>query len=175
MHSTLFCITHARLQPCPTVEREDNAIPLNSFATFSGDGTIRIWNLDNPIYSSSSSPLSPQQQLNRAIMSPSSSTAVGAHRRNIYSRELVKMIYADPDAAEFSKVKGDLEFTEDQCPDFGIRSLKMSADGHIMASGDRNGNLRVHDMNSWEMLAYQEAHDSEILSIDLTTPRSKGL
>lgn len=108
-------------------------------------------------------------------MSPSSSTAVGAHRRNIYSRELVKMIYADPDAAEFSKVKGDIEFTEDQCPDFGIRSLKMSTDGQMMASGDRNGNLRVHDMNSWKILAYQEAHDSEILSIDLTTPRSKGL
>ncbi|KAF1799444.1 hypothetical protein FB192DRAFT_1423230 [Mucor lusitanicus] len=161
------------VEPCPTVEREDNAIPLNSFATFSGDGTIRIWNLDSPIHASSSSPLSPQQQLNRAVMSPSSSTAVGAHRRNIYSRELVKMLYVDPDAAEFSKVKGDIDFTEDQCPDFGIRSLKMSADGHIMASGDRNGNLRVHDMNSWEMLAYQEAHDSEILSIDLTTPESK--
>lgn len=130
--------------------------------------------MDNPIHSSSSSPLLPQQ-LNRAIMSPSSSTAVGAHRRNIYSRELVKMIYADPDAAEFSKVKGDIEFTEDQCPDFGIRSLKMSTDGQMMASGDRNGNLRVHDMNSWEMLAYQEAHDSEILSIDLTTSRNKGL
>ncbi|KAL7334945.1 hypothetical protein PS15p_200496 [Mucor circinelloides] len=160
------------VEPCPTVEREDNAIPLNSFATFSGDGTIRIWNLDNPINSSSSSPLSPQH-MNRAVMSPSSSTAVGAHRRNIYSRELVKMIYADPDAAEFSKVKGDIEFVEDQCPDFGIRSLKMSADGQMMASGDRNGNLRVHDMNSWEMLAYHEAHDSEILSIDLTTPRNK--
>ncbi|CEP18800.1 hypothetical protein [Parasitella parasitica] len=160
------------VEPCPTVEHEDNAIPLNSFATFSADGTIRIWNLDNPIHSSSSSPLSPQQQLSRA-MSPSSSTAVGAHRRNIYSRELVKMIYADPDAAEFSKVKGDIDFGEDQCPDFGIRSLKMSADGQMMASGDRNGNLRVHDMNSWELLTYQEAHDSEILSIDLTTPRNK--
>ncbi|KAI8642645.1 hypothetical protein BD408DRAFT_416281 [Parasitella parasitica] len=160
------------VEPCPTVERVDNAIPLNSFATFSADGTIRIWNLDNPIHSSSSSPLSPQQQLSRA-MSPSSSTAVGAHRRNIYSRELVKMIYADPDAAEFSKVKGDMDFGEDQCPDFGIRSLKMSADGQIMASGDRNGNMRVHDMNSWKMLTYQEAHDSEILSIDLTTPKDK--
>lgn len=28
---------------------------------------------------------------------------VGSQRRNIYSRELVKMIYVDNDAAEFSK------------------------------------------------------------------------
>lgn len=66
------------------------------------------------------------------------------------------------------------EFTEDQCPDFGIRSIKMSPDGKMMASGDRSGNLRVHDMNTWDLLTYQEAHDSEILSIDLTTPKDKG-
>lgn len=50
----------------------------------------------------------------------------------------------------------------------------MSLDGDMMASGDRSGNLRVHDMNTWELLTYQEAHDSEILSIDLTTPKDKG-
>lgn len=103
------------VEACPNVERDDNAIPLNSFATFSGDGTIRIWNLDSPIYtnsSTSSSPLSPpilqqQQQQQYGILSPSSSTVVGSHRRNIYSRELVKMLYVDPDAAQFSKLKGD--------------------------------------------------------------------
>jgi WD40 repeat protein len=50
----------------------------------------------------------------------------------------------------------------------------MSSDGQMMASGDRNGNLRVHDMNTWETLTYQEAHDSEILSIDLTNSKIKG-
>lgn len=50
----------------------------------------------------------------------------------------------------------------------------MSADGQLMASGDRSGNLRVHDMNSWDLLTYQEAHDSEILSIALTTPKENG-
>ncbi|RCH86938.1 hypothetical protein CU098_000959, partial [Rhizopus stolonifer] len=49
----------------------------------------------------------------------------------------------------------------------------MSPDSQMMASGDRNGNLRVHDMNTWEMLTYQEAHDSEILSIDLATSADK--
>lgn len=50
----------------------------------------------------------------------------------------------------------------------------MSADGTMMATGDRSGNLRVHDMNSWDLLTFQEAHDSEILSIDLTTPKKPG-
>jgi WD40 repeat protein len=106
------------VEPCPNIERQqeegDNAIPFNSFATFSSDGTIRIWNLDNnnipTTSSSSSSPLSPPLQIQyqqNGILSPSSSTVAGSHRRNIYSRELVKMIYVDPDAAEFSKLRGN--------------------------------------------------------------------
>ncbi|KAI9472220.1 MAG: WD40-repeat-containing domain protein, partial [Benjaminiella poitrasii] len=166
----------------PRIEREDNTtIPLNSFATFSADGTIRFWNLDSSSHitsSSSTTPLSlPRLTENRKqLLSPSSSTTVtGLHRRNIYSRELVKMIYADPDAAEFAKLRGDFDFSDDQCPDFGIRSLKISSDGLIMASGDRNGNLRVHDLNTWELLTYLEAHDSEILSIDMTTSKNKDI
>lgn len=100
------------VEACPNIERDDNAIPLNSFATFSADGTVRIWNLDSPAIhttsSTSSSPLSPpMQQQQNGILSPSSSTVVGLHRRNIYSRELVKMIYVDPDAAQFSKLRSN--------------------------------------------------------------------
>ncbi|PHZ16393.1 WD40 repeat-like protein [Rhizopus microsporus ATCC 52813] len=156
------------VEPCPTIESEGSIIPANSFATFSGDGTIRIWNLDHPVHPSSSSPLTPPQ-LSPPLMTPSSSTMVSAQRRNIYSRELVKMLYVDPDAAEFMKQSKHSDYAEDQYPDFGIRSLKMSSDGKWMASGDRSGNLRLHCMKTWDLLGYQEAHDSEILSIDLTT------
>jgi WD40 repeat protein len=102
------------------------------------------------------------------------------------------MIYVDPDAAEFSKLRRDMgnytylylsiffiytnyftDIAEDEYPDFGIRALKMSSDGKMMATGDRSGNLRIHDMNNWNQLTYQEAHDSEILAIDLTS--SKGI
>ncbi|KAI9282726.1 WD40-repeat-containing domain protein [Sporodiniella umbellata] len=143
------------VEPCPN--KDNTAIPAHSFATFSGDGTVRLWNLDAPITSSSSP--SPQN-----VMSPSTSTAV--NRRNIYSKELVKMIYVDKEAAAFAKQSRNQD--EDQCPDYGIRSLKMSTDGKWMASGDRSGNLRVHDMRTWELKSYQEAHDSEILAIDMT-------
>ncbi|KAI8968888.1 hypothetical protein BDF20DRAFT_826852, partial [Mycotypha africana] len=158
------------VEPCPRIDYEDNAIPLNSFTTFSADGTIRIWNIDNPHNAQASSlPTQSPEHVNDSFISPSNSTTVSAHRRNIYSRELVKMLYVDSEAAEFSKIRGDIDSIEDQYPDYGIRSVKISSDGSIIASGDRSGNLRVHDMRTWKLLNFQEAHDSEILSIDLTT------
>jgi WD40 repeat protein len=61
-----------------------------------------------------------------------------------------------------------IDSSDENYTDFGIRSLKISADGKLMATGDRNGNLRVHNTDQWKQLTYQEAHDSEILSIDMT-------
>ncbi|KAI8072555.1 hypothetical protein BC940DRAFT_292857 [Gongronella butleri] len=132
------------LNTAPT-SQHTSMIPPNSFATYSADGTVRFWNLD------------------MLDASPS-----GTWRKNIYAKELVKMVYVDTDAAEFAKVKGDIELTEDQCPDFGIRSLKIKKDGTLLATGDRSGNLRVHDMTTWEQITFQEAHDSEVLSIDIS-------
>ncbi|KAI8099075.1 WD40-repeat-containing domain protein [Halteromyces radiatus] len=168
-------------------------IPPNSFATFSADGTVRFWNLDHTQLShssSSSSPLtspssysSPEPPSSLSMTSSPSSdtvtssistTSLSFVRKNIYSRELVRMLYVDPDAAEFSKLRRDVDLAEDQCPDFGIRSLKMDHSGKWMATGDRNGNLRVHDMETWEQITYQEAHDSEILSIDISNPVNEG-
>jgi WD40 repeat protein len=96
------------VEPCPNIVEKEDTLPLNSFATFSSDGTVRIWNLDTPnvTTSTSTSPLL-NQQPSSGLLSPSLSTVVGSHRRNIYSRELVKMIYVDPDAAEFAKLRGD--------------------------------------------------------------------
>lgn len=67
-----------------------------------------------------------------------------------------------------------IDISDDQYPDFGIRSLKMDKKGMLLATGDRNGNLRVHDMTTWEQITYQEAHDSEILSIDISNPSNKS-
>ncbi|KAG2218778.1 hypothetical protein INT45_000315, partial [Circinella minor] len=191
------------VEPCPNPVEPVNNIPCNSFATHSADGTIRIWNLDNSLHPNSTtsstfmissprssttgspSPLSPSSLKSPTTptssstaspnipMSPSSSCSVSLYRRNIYSRELVKMLYVDNDAAEFSKLRRDADFTDDQYPDFGIRSIKMSSDGKLLATGDRNGNLRVHSMETWDQITYQEAHDSEILAMDLTRPSQK--
>ncbi|KAI9034000.1 WD40-repeat-containing domain protein [Phycomyces nitens] len=164
------------VEACPSLDQalSNSHIPPNSFVTHSADGTIRFWNLDhnnmNPSSSASSiSPLPTSSHPSRTgPLSPSDSTI--SSRRNIYSRELVKMLYVDTNAAEFSKLKKDVDLADDQLPDFGIRALKISNDGKLMATGDRSGNLRVHDMQTWEQITFQEAHDSEILSIDFSNP-----
>ncbi|KAL0076140.1 hypothetical protein F4703DRAFT_1762129 [Phycomyces blakesleeanus] len=176
------------VETCPPHEEgaPNSHIPPHSFVTHSADGTIRFWSLDHvniglgPSSSASSiSHLSNSTSVSpthgnlpwSGQLSPSNSTVHGSsNRRNIYSRELVKMLYVDTDAAEFSKLKKDVDLADDQLPDFGIRALKISSDGKLMATGDRNGNLRVHNMQTWEQIAFQEAHDSEILSIDFSNP-----
>ncbi|KAI8370435.1 WD40-repeat-containing domain protein [Radiomyces spectabilis] len=166
------------VEPCPMITHGTSQIPPFSFATYSSDGTVRFWNLDQPSMVASSSSLSPFASHSSSPLSPpaidkpsptsSNTNSAPLHRKNIYSRELIKMLYVDPDAAEFAKLKRDVELAEDQYPDFGIRSLKMSNDGQLLATGDRNGNLRVHHTDTWDQITYQEAHDSEILSIDIT-------
>ena len=59
--------------------------------------------------------------------------------------------------------------------DGGIRCIKVSPDGMHLASGDRQGNIRIYDLPSLECQNYKEAHDGEILSLDYSTPKSKGL
>lgn len=67
-----------------------------------------------------------------------------------------------------------VDIADEQLPDFGIRSIKISSDGKHLATGDRSGNLRVHDLDTWEQITYQEAHDSEILSLDMSDPKTEG-
>ena len=47
----------------------------------------------------------------------------------------------------------------------GVRCLAISADNKHIASGDRQGNIRIHDLASFSLLDYKEAHDSEVLSL----------
>ncbi|KAI8853233.1 WD40-repeat-containing domain protein [Chytridium lagenaria] len=51
----------------------------------------------------------------------------------------------------------------------GIRSLKISKDGKLLASGDRLGNVRVYELETFSMLKYMEAHDAEVLTMDFSS------
>ena len=44
--------------------------------------------------------------------------------------------------------------------------MKINPDGLSMAIGDRNGNIRIFDMQLLKQVALIEAHDSEVLSVD---------
>lgn len=43
-----------------------------------------------------------------------------------------------------------------------------------MAAGDRGGNLRVYDLETGKLVSFQEAHDSEILTLNYLESSSGG-
>lgn len=50
----------------------------------------------------------------------------------------------------------------------GVRSIRISPDGKHLASGDRSGNIRVHDTATMQELLIVEAHDAEVLCLEYT-------
>ncbi|XP_065184492.1 mitogen-activated protein kinase-binding protein 1-like isoform X1 [Sycon ciliatum] len=81
--------------------------------------------------------------------------------RNIYSKELVRIIDVQ---------KGDQDNAVPGGDNCGVRALRASPDGRCLASGDRSGNLRIHDLKSFQETALVLAHDGEILSLDFGEP-----
>ncbi|XP_011861169.1 PREDICTED: mitogen-activated protein kinase-binding protein 1 isoform X4 [Vollenhovia emeryi] len=124
------------------------AMPPGSFITCSSDDTIRVWNLER------------DSTLNNAL-----------YKRNIYSNELLKVLYVDPEltylkdldlAAAGSTEKSDASYDGRN----GVRSIRVAPDGKHLASGDRSGNIRIHDVSTLEELCLIEAHDAEVLCLE---------
>ncbi|KAK9765992.1 hypothetical protein K7432_005252 [Basidiobolus ranarum] len=144
----------------------DSYIPSNSFATCSSDGTIRFWNLEH-LYSPSS--------ITSPVVSPTSPGSISSYRGNIYSKELLRMLFIDQYQPVVSENLEDSSTSPRGANTTVIRSIKISADGRYLASGDKEGNLRVHDLLSMEQIVYQEAHNGDILTIDFSNPSTTGL
>ena len=53
--------------------------------------------------------------------------------------------------------------------------MKLNPDGLSIAIGDRNGNIRIYDMQTFKQIALVEAHDSEVLSVDYGQSTDWGL
>lgn len=47
-----------------------------------------------------------------------------------------------------------------------VRCLKISPDGKHVACGDWTGNIRVHDLKSFEEVQCIQAHDNEVVCLD---------
>ena len=45
----------------------------------------------------------------------------------------------------------------------GVRCIRISPNGKHLASGDRSGNIRVHELQFMDELCKIEAHDAEVL------------
>ncbi|XP_076663120.1 WD repeat domain 62 [Andrena cerasifolii] len=148
-HSFLYhsaCIWGVEMYPTGT--DSTSAMPPGSFITCSSDDTIRVWNMEKDM--------------------PSNDTL---YKRNIYSNELLKVLYIDPEltylkdldlAAAGSTEKSDASYDGRN----GVRSIRVSPDGKHLASGDRSGNIRIHDLSSLEEQCLIEAHDAEVLCLE---------
>ncbi|KAF4086104.1 hypothetical protein AMELA_G00102950 [Ameiurus melas] len=121
----------------PELEDSPAALLPGSFLTCSSDNTIRLWNSDFQ-----------QSQYQSS---------------NLFSQDLVKIVYVDNDTGHLKAPPDKVEGSQDG--KFGIRVLAISPDGQHLAAGDRSGNLRIYVLQSMDELLRIEAHDSEILCL----------
>ncbi|XP_018415556.1 PREDICTED: mitogen-activated protein kinase-binding protein 1 [Nanorana parkeri] len=123
-------------------------LPPNSFITCSSDSTIRLWNMET------------------------SNIHGTALHRNILSNDLMKILLIDNNTQALLDTDyncaGLADKVDPQVLDTktGIRSVCVSPNGQHLASGDRTGTLRVHELQSLTELLKVEAHDSEILCLE---------
>lgn len=53
--------------------------------------------------------------------------------------------------------------------------MKTNPDGLSLAIGDRNGNIRIFNLEMLQQITIIEAHDSEVLSVDYSYSSDMGL
>ncbi|XP_046692893.1 mitogen-activated protein kinase-binding protein 1-like isoform X3 [Silurus meridionalis] len=121
------------------------------FFSCSSDSTVRIWSTEPHI-------------------NPANS--------NLLSNDLRKVIYTTSNSACLL----DTEETGTSCSEkpeeqpvesrTGIRTICVSPNGKHLASGDRNGTLRIHELNTMEETLKAEVHDSEILCLEYSKPET---
>uniref|UniRef100_A0A3Q1IIS0 Mitogen-activated protein kinase binding protein 1 n=1 Tax=Anabas testudineus TaxID=64144 RepID=A0A3Q1IIS0_ANATE len=161
LYSALYhssCVWSVEVYPEGGGGGEEVRLPPGSFLSCSSDNTIRLWNVDGH----------------------------GALSGNILSHDLHKVIYVDDnitsllDTESITVAGGNTEKagssgSEGPQTDLsrsGIRTLTVSPNGEHLASGDRMGVLRIHDVDSMEEILNVQAHDSEILSLEFSKPDS---
>lgn len=130
-------------------------LPPGSFLTCSWDDTIRVWTLDRF----------------------DEKSFKGMYVRNIYSKELLKVIYTDPEC-NYLKDRGSTMQDSKENASYdtvnGVRSIRLSPDGKQLASGDRTGNIRIYETTNMSQVLMIEAHDSEVLCLEFSAQDSGG-
>lgn len=124
-------------------------LPSDCLVTCSSDDTIRFWGLDgcdtNEVY-----------------------------RQNIYSKELLKLIYIDSEL-NFIKDTDNPTQSNEKSSSYdgrnGVRCIKISAESDQLATGDRSGNIRIYDLKTMRQIQAIEAHDSEVLCLEYTNDK----
>ncbi|KAG0260934.1 Mitogen-activated protein kinase-binding protein 1 [Actinomortierella ambigua] len=141
------CVWGIETVPTPKEEPTAENYSLKSeFMTFSADGTVRFW----------------------GTCSPSVETG---ERDGQEELSLLHVLYPDSQFLQWlapPEVQAMDPAGASAPLESGIRVAKISPAGNLLATGDRGGNLRVHDLRTMTEITYQEAHENDILAIDFT-------
>uniref|UniRef100_F6QET0 WD repeat domain 62 n=1 Tax=Ornithorhynchus anatinus TaxID=9258 RepID=F6QET0_ORNAN len=133
----------------PEFEDQRACLPSGSFLTCSSDNTIRFWNVDGD-------------------------TRAG-DPGNGFSHDLLKVVYVENDIEHLQDGAHPPDRSEaGGCVDVkaGVRVMQVSPDGQHLASGDRSGNLRIHELKFMGELIKVEAHDAEVLCLEYSKPET---
>ncbi|XP_025105170.1 WD repeat-containing protein 62-like isoform X3 [Pomacea canaliculata] len=127
--------------------QQQGTLPPGSFITASSDDTIRVWNLESQM------------------------TEAPNCKRNIYSNELLKILYTDPALNFLCDVNYNPAGATDKTDTTwegknGVRSIRVSPDGEHLASGDRQGNVRIYDLRQMAEIKSIEAHESDVVCLE---------
>ncbi|XP_037100854.1 mitogen-activated protein kinase-binding protein 1-like isoform X2 [Syngnathus acus] len=148
VHSALFhaaCVWDLEMFPDIPGETAASLWP-GTFLSCSSDSTIRLWHVDE---------------------------RSRVHSRNILSSDLLKIIYTSASMAALQEAEN---LTNPDGPPAEsravVRTICLSPDGKHLASGDRNGMLRIHNLSSMEEILKVEAHDAEILCLEYSKPKT---
>lgn len=123
----------------------NNHLPSDCFLTCSSDDTIRVWELEG-----------------------CENTEV--FRRNIYSKDLLKVAYIDDELNFIKDVDNPIWNNNEKGSSYdsrnGVRCIKISPDRTHLATGDRSGNIRIYNLSNLKLITTIEAHDSEVLCLE---------
>ncbi|GAB0206260.1 WD repeat-containing protein 62 [Grus japonensis] len=133
----------------PEFEERRSCLPPGSFLTCSSDNTIRAWTLE--------------------------SGSVRPVQGNAYSTTLLNVVYVDNNTQHLQDSSGVPDRSENVGHldvKSGVRVMQVSPDGEHLASGDRGGTLRIHELQFMREVAKVEAHDSEVLCLEYSKPET---
>ncbi|XP_023577390.1 WD repeat-containing protein 62 isoform X2 [Octodon degus] len=151
MWSELFHSSYVwNVEVYPEFEDKRACLPSGSFLTCSSDNTIRFWNVE--------------------------SSSESHWQKNILSNTLLKIVYVEndiqhlQDTSHFPDRGGENGTPTDVKA--GVRVMQVSPDGQHLASGDRSGNVRIHELHFMDELVKVDAHDAEVLCLEYSKPET---
>lgn len=131
-------ITDAQLLPNSSQE-------LSFYATVSGDETLKIW------YISDNEEVSSKENKDNFM------------RQNAYCKGLNKIIYTSSSFEHFK-----LRKSEEKANRPLLRCVKCSPDLQFIAVGDREGNIMIYSLRTFDLVHKVEAHNKAVVSIDFS-------